>query len=107
VIEHLNDPTSFLRNCHGLLKPGGKMVIATPTRFGEKARDLLARLGLVQRAVEGERVHGHVNIFTRESISRLLEECGFRVIRAGYFQLWMNMLLVGVKDGAGEAGGAP
>lgn len=106
VIEHLEDPESFLRNCHGLLKPGGKMVITTPTRFGERARDLLARLGLVQRSVEGEKVHGHVNIFTRESIIRLLEECGFRVIRAGYFQLWMNMLVVGVKDGAGETGGA-
>jgi len=107
VIEHLMDPASFLRKCHGLLKPGGKMVITTPTRFGERARDLLARLGLVQKSVEGKKIRGHVNIFTRQSISRLLEECGFRVIRAGYFQLRMNMLVVGVKDGTGEAGGVP
>ncbi len=99
VIEHLNDPESFLMNCQRLLKPGGRMVITTPTRLGERVRDILSIFGLLQRSKRGGKIQGHVNIFTLESIRDLMQECGFRVAESRYFQLGMNMLVVGIKVG--------
>jgi ubiquinone/menaquinone biosynthesis C-methylase UbiE len=30
VIEHVNDPTSFIKECYRILKPGGTMFVETP-----------------------------------------------------------------------------
>lgn len=104
VIEHLDDPESFLRRCRALLKPEGKMILTTPTHFWEKVRDILAGLGLVQRSVRRGKLHGHVNIFTLDSLSELMRKCGFRIAESRYFQFGMNMLVVAIPEHGAEVG---
>jgi len=70
VIEHLHDPLQTLRVCQTLLKPGGRIFIATPNL-----------------ASEGHRVFGpdwfaldpprHLILFTAASLRRALEMAGF------------------------------
>lgn len=71
VLEHLEQPRSALAVVHGLLEPGGALLVTVPD-----AGSLLAR-------VMGRRwwsvLPMHVQYFSRGSMVRLLESCGFEV----------------------------
>ncbi len=74
VIEHMEDPAEELKRVHGLLKPGGILLLGTPDfdsvcarRFGENYRLLHDKT--------------HVSLFTRESMTRLLNDSGFTIDR--------------------------
>lgn len=72
VIEHLEDPASFLGACARVLEPGGLLVLTTP-RFDS----LAARLA-------GGRWHclmpAHVHYFSRPSLRAALERAGFCIV---------------------------
>lgn len=73
VIEHLCDPISTLRGCGRLLKPGGKLVIATPN---------VQSLGhLVFREFwRGLEVPRHLYLFSPTSLRTCTELAGLRVM---------------------------
>lgn len=82
VLEHVDCPRQILKNFRRFLAPGGRCFIAVPNaeslhrRFGHEAGllpDLMA-LG------EGDRALGHKRLYTVGSLSRELEECGYRVV---------------------------
>jgi len=97
VLEHLEDPHSFLRKCHDSLKPGGIVVITTPSRLGEKTRWILARFRLIPDLDTPGSPHSHARIFRLSEISTLLRDCGFRCVASRYFQFGMNQFAVGQK----------
>lgn len=73
VIEHVHNPTETILECYRVLKPGGRLVLATPnheswghSRYQEKWRGL-----------EPPR---HLFVFNRTSLLRLLRQAGFRKI---------------------------
>lgn len=71
VIEHVPDPLQTLRECHRVLRVGGRLVVATPN-----ARSLSHRIfGPDWRGLEPPR---HLHVFTPESLRRALEHAGFR-----------------------------
>lgn len=76
VIEHLPDPRAFVRQVRRLLKPGGVVMIST-----HDIGNLFARF----YGVRWRYLHpiGHITYFTRETLGRLLNENGFRVLRVG------------------------
>ncbi len=71
VIEHVHDPHALLRECHRVLKPGGRLVIVTPNirSLGHK------QFNAAWRGLEPPR---HLQIFTPEALGRLGQEAGFQ-----------------------------
>jgi len=76
VIEHHGAPSTFLRQIHGLLKPGGIILMSTPDIGNWFAR---------QYGAEWQQIHaiGHIYYFDRDTITALLEKSGFRLRQLG------------------------
>lgn len=72
VIEHLFYPREFLVKCYELLADGGILIISCPN---SKGFDIVT-LGEKSSAVDNE----HINLFNINSLTMLLESCGFEVI---------------------------
>jgi SAM-dependent methyltransferase len=72
VIEHLPDPGAVLDQLAALLAPGGVIWIATPDAGSRVARMLGRRWWSV--------IPTHLHLFTRRSLTRLLERHGFEVL---------------------------
>lgn len=75
VIEHLWHPRTGLLRANALLRPAGVLSISTPNLDGYDRRLFKAH------AWGGYHFPRHLNLFTSESLSRLVEECGFRPLR--------------------------
>lgn len=70
VIEHVHDPARLLKECHRILRPGGRLSLVTPN-----AQSLCHRVfGSSWFALEPPR---HLHIFTRNTMRILLTKSGF------------------------------
>ncbi len=100
VIEHLYDPRGFLRNCFELLKPGGTLILTTPYH-GYLKNLVLAITGKMDQHFTVLWDHGHIKFWSRNSLTRALEEAGFANIeffgsgRIPY--LWKSLVLKSTK----------
>lgn len=72
AIEHFFEPRLFLQQASRLLTPGGLLVLSCPNGQGFD----ISVLGAVALAVDPE----HINFFNPQSLSRLVESCGFDVL---------------------------
>lgn len=70
VIEHVRDPRRFLAEVFRLLKPGGAIVVATPSLDSFSAK-LMGRHWM-------EYKEEHLLYFNRETLKRSLQNAGFR-----------------------------
>lgn len=73
LIEHLNDPRSFAAEAARVLKRGGTFLVATPNIDGFQAR----LFGSAWRSA----IFDHLYLFSKRSLSALLESEGFAVER--------------------------
>jgi SAM-dependent methyltransferase len=73
VIEHLPDPRAALRRIRRYLADGGRLFITTPDAGAPVARLLGSHWYYVD-------LLEHISLFTSENLTRLLSECGFRMI---------------------------
>lgn len=73
LIEHLYSPKDFLLSCAEILSKKGILILTTPNI---KGFDLLT-LGKLSDNIAGP---SHLNYFHPDSLSYLLEHCGFKVI---------------------------
>lgn len=78
VLEHLHEPDACLRQLHSLLTADGRLIVSIPNiAHGGVIASLLcnefeyAETGLLDRT--------HVHFFTRNSLGKMLHDCGFRV----------------------------
>jgi SAM-dependent methyltransferase len=89
VIEHIAEDLEALKSMAAMLRPGGRVVLLLPAfqkLFGSLDHEL-----------------GHIRRYTRSSLSQRMNEAGFQVERAFYFNLagtfgwWVNARLRKVR----------
>jgi 2-polyprenyl-3-methyl-5-hydroxy-6-metoxy-1,4-benzoquinol methylase len=71
LIEHLNDPGSFVREAYRVLSPGGRVFITTPNIAGFQARLFRNRWRSA--------IFDHLYLFSVKTLSGLLSRAGFTV----------------------------
>jgi len=75
VIEHVHDPLGFLAECARVTRPGGRVVVVTPNTGSLGRR----RLGAGWIGLDPPR---HLHLFSRDTLRRLAERAGLRVLVA-------------------------
>jgi 2-polyprenyl-3-methyl-5-hydroxy-6-metoxy-1,4-benzoquinol methylase len=78
VIEHLRDPSGFLRRVHPLLRPGGRLVVSTPNIANWTMRIglLFGRFRYTDRGIL-DRTHTH--LFTRKTLLECVTNAGYSI----------------------------
>lgn len=76
VVEHLYDPRTYARACFAALKPGGRLVMTTP--YHGYAKNLaISLLGRWDSHADPLWDGGHIKLWSRATLGRLLREAGF------------------------------
>ncbi len=83
VLEHLYDPRAYLAAAHHLLAPDGRLVVQVPNAACWQFR-------LLGHAWNGVDVPRHLFDFRDCDVEKLVESCGFEVVRRKYFSLRDN-----------------
>ncbi len=90
VLEHLRKPLATVRHLGQTLKPGGTMVLTTPTPLGGK----LHWLGSLIRLTYREAADEHERFYDFRALRSLLADCGLEMIRYEKFLFGLNQLVV-------------
>lgn len=100
VVEHVFLPRQFARNCAGLLRPGGRLIVSTPYH-GYLKNLALAVTNSFDTHFTALWDYGHIKFWSRRTLSALLEGAGLEVKGfegAGRVPwLWKSMLLLAEK----------
>jgi len=80
VIEHIPDPIGTLAEIRRILKPGGRFLLSTPNSKGWQARFWVSHWA-------GWDVPRHLQVFSPQTLHRLLEETGFELVRRLFFPM--------------------
>ncbi len=90
ILEHLSWPENILKQMPEILKPGGHLVITTPSALGDRIHHLGAKFGVFSRAAAEE----HQAQFTEQSLRQLLSSQGLAVSLYRRFMFGGNQLCV-------------
>lgn len=80
VVEHLLDPAAYIRAAARLLHPSGRLIVQVPDRDCWEAAWL-------KENWTGLDVPRHIHVFRGADLRRLLESCGFAIVREKHFSL--------------------
>jgi SAM-dependent methyltransferase len=83
VLEHLYDPRAYLAAAHDLLEPDGRLIVQVPNAA-------CWQFHLLGRRWNGVDVPRHIFDFRSGDVEKLLQGCGFEVVRRKYFSLRDN-----------------
>ncbi|MFH0940153.1 MAG: class I SAM-dependent methyltransferase [Planctomycetota bacterium] len=75
VLEHVPQDDVFMRKIHTALKPGGRLLLLTPSTYSSLAR--LSKF-FTGRVAHDEEV-GHLRRYNRQSIEQVVRDCGFTI----------------------------
>lgn len=82
IIEHLENPFRFARECAKLLKPGGLLFLTTPNVEAVYSRLIFLYTGRLNSFGEYETVRpAHITPIFKWKLDMLLEEAGFEIVR--------------------------
>lgn len=86
IIEHLENPRHFARQCFKLLKKNGKIILSTPNI--DSAASIVSHIchGTYQWFSDADYSHdGHISPLTQWQIDKCFREAGFEFIYKGSF----------------------
>jgi 2-polyprenyl-3-methyl-5-hydroxy-6-metoxy-1,4-benzoquinol methylase len=86
VLEHIEDPQSFIKEVSHLLSPGGVVFISTPD-----VRSLFARM-----AGKGWHYYNryHLSLFSKKTLSQLMESHGFSVLMLKHLTRYQSLYYI-------------
>lgn len=97
VLEHLREPGAALAAAHGLLRPGGVLLVNVPTWRGKFFLEFSAfRLGLSPKV----EMDDHKMYYDRRDLWPLLVRAGFRpsALRLWYHKFGLNLFAVATRS---------
>lgn len=94
LLEHLNNRQRNLNEIQRVLRPGGVLLMTTPTW---RAKPILEFLSFKLGIVSSKGVADHKTYFWEEEIVPMLKKAGFRNIRHRYFQFKLNNFVCAQK----------
>jgi SAM-dependent methyltransferase len=94
VIEHLENPERVFGECQRTLRPGGRLIVTTPSKFGIGFHEILRKLRLVQD-VEPEE-HKDFGM-SKELLGDWARKSGLEVETLRSFEMGINLLLIARK----------
>ena len=104
VVEHLYAPRSYAQGCFRALRPGGRFICSTPYH-GYSKNLILAALNKWDAHANPLWDGGHIKLWSRKTLSRLLGEAGFVNLQfRGVGRapgLWMTMVMAGDRPADG------
>jgi len=81
IIEHLENPSRFLRDCRRLVKPGGTVILSTPNVESAQARFQWLLRGYPLIFGEGEiEKNRHISMLWGKGIEHFISITGFRIV---------------------------
>lgn len=89
-LEHLENADTLFEEMYRVLKPGGILLLTTPTIYSKPVLEFLAyRLHMISE----EEICDHKHYFLKKELTDLCRKYGFRNWRHSYFQFGMNSFL--------------
>jgi ubiquinone/menaquinone biosynthesis C-methylase UbiE len=92
-LEHLDDPSYALQEIFRVLKPGGILLLTTPSVYAKPVLEILAFLRIVSR----QEIEDHKNYFDKKILYEYCRKIKFSSFKHHYFQLGMNNFLLAKK----------
>ena len=96
VIENIWNQKFLSEQVIDSLVPDGKIVVATPTPFGN---DMIHPFGAVLGVFARSAVDDHIVIYNRRRFRNLAREFNLRILKYARFQFFSNQLVVLEKQG--------
>ena len=85
IIEHLENPFRFVRECSKLLKPGGLLFLTTPNVEAVSSRLIFLYTGRLKSFGAYETVRpAHITPIFKWKLDMILDEAGFEVVHEGF-----------------------
>lgn len=98
IIEHLENPRNFLRQCYLTLKPGGYLILTTPNVDSSLSRCEMIRSGYFRWFDQDNYLsNGHITALPLFSLKRALKEAQFDIAEISSFGKPLKSDWIGIK----------
>lgn len=94
VIEHLERDNQLLPEASRILKPGGLIIITTPTPM---AKPILEFLSYKLHLISEESIREHKHYYTRQELVECLNKNNCTCFKYRKFQFGMNEMIIGIR----------
>lgn len=96
IVEHVKEPIQLIKEAYRILKPGGLLIITTPS---QRAKPLLELLAFRLKLISQTEISDHQRYYNQASLATDLRQAGFATqnITITSFELGFNLLARAIK----------